>query len=145
LLSHGADPNAPVGKPKRQSMIEMIRAMLPLGPRPPLRDTVLLMAVGGKESWKPEAAIFVQRLLDSGASTSVKDRLGRSPLMLAALFAHSQCSQALIEHGVEVNERGPTGLTALGLIMLKANFVGAQPKEIEQFSIVRLLKRAGAT
>jgi ankyrin repeat protein len=65
---------------------------------------------GGTE----ERAVSVLELLfAAGADPEVRDRLGRTPMMLAALNGHDPSIETLLKHGAKVNARDNAGRAAV--------------------------------
>ncbi|MEM8799218.1 MAG: ankyrin repeat domain-containing protein [Pseudomonadota bacterium] len=75
----------------------------------------------------------VQVLLDEGADPNNINKLGETPLMLAARGRHTLAAQKLIESGADVNRQNIAGRTALEIAQIS-----------RARSIERLLKEAGA-
>lgn len=61
----------------------------------------------------------IKRLIDSGIETDIKNRDGRTPLIIAAQRGHSWALDALISGGANLNITDPQGRTALHHIIKK--------------------------
>ena len=86
----------------------LVSTMLGFVPLRGLASTIHDVAVAGD----------IQRIKDaiaSGADVNEKDTRGITPLLLAVFGRHTEVAKYLVEKGAKVSEKGPGGMTALGL------------------------------
>ncbi len=55
----------------------------------------------------------VGQMLGAGANLAVRDALGDTPLMYAALYGSEECVRMLLDHGADPNKSNDSGATAL--------------------------------
>ena len=144
LLRQGADPNAELQPRQARSGWEVIQSLTQRRGQPEHGDRALHLALAGDHGDTPGASRLVTALLERGADPRARDSYGRTPLMVATLFAHPDSVRALIKRGVDVNEVSANGWTALDALRVKNAFVGGRAEDLDRLPTVRLLKGAGA-
>ena len=83
-------------------------------------DTLLHWAVRSGEE-------FVALLLEKGANTETKDRLGQAPLHLAAShYGSERMFKLLVQNGANIEARDPSGWTPLHMAALYNSFLAVQ-------------------
>jgi ankyrin repeat protein len=115
LLDHGADPNVE-GEGGEFPLHMFAIASTDVVKRPDL---------------KPRFEEMLARLLKGGAKVSATDKLGRTPLHIAARVDNVWMAEVLIREGAKVMRRDNTGKTPLDYA--------------ESSAMIRLLKQNGAT
>lgn len=124
LLAHGADVNAPdqhqttpLQWAARFSSDKLVRLLLDAGAELELgADAVGYAALhystihyaAGQGS--PET---IRLLVERGANINIKDKYGRTPLHLLALFKRGEVVDLLLELGADINSKDEDGLTPL--------------------------------
>ncbi len=80
-------------------------AVLPARPQEPSPDIFAMASAGD--------AAGVEQALSSGVDVNIRDALGQTPIVVAALAGQDAVAAILLQHGADVKARTAKGMTAL--------------------------------
>jgi ankyrin repeat protein len=144
LVNEGADPNTRYKAMPVPLLFQLVKQWLHRSPAP-VNDSVTALSIACGGLWgdevasyvaqcrRPDDAQLVQAMLTHGAKVKVKDEIGASPLMWAAIFSRRNSARLLLEHGANPN---------LAIKSWKIFVIWAQ--HINRTEVITLLKQYGA-